>query len=274
MGKIIFNDVAMQLNNKIKQSIKMSRSSISLVFRAGLLLTTMLAIVPTGLHAETTAPQSLDLPQHKPTATVAPAIAAPSQKPTSPKPAEFVRSGSSTMERTQAEAGSPSTGASIATPSKPVTGNHNSIPTAKPVVTVSNSKPPVQDVVNLVLKLNDKHVYVYKGDKFITKYPVAIGKKGWETPTGEWQVMEKIKNPAWTSFKNGKVIAAGRDNPLGERWIGFWTDGQDVIGFHGTPDVKSIGTAASHGCVRMRNKDVKALFPLVKVGTTVKVVDQ
>jgi lipoprotein-anchoring transpeptidase ErfK/SrfK len=241
----------------------MSRSSISLVFTTGLLLTTMLAIVPTRLHAETTAPPSLDLhPQTKPTATSAPATVGATQKLATPS---------------KLEAGSPSTGASIHTPSTPVTGN-NSIPTApaaKPIVTTaSTSQPPIQDVVNLVLKLKDKHVYVYKADKFIAKYPVAIGKKGWETPTGEWYVMEKIKNPGWTSFKNGKVLSPGRENPLGERWIGFWTDGKDVIGFHGTPDVKSIGTAASHGCVRMHNKDVKALFPLVKVGTTVKVVDE
>ena len=129
-------------------------------------------------------------------------------------------------------------------------------------------------MVTLLIKLKEKKVYVYKGDKLVTKYPVAIGKKGWETPTGEWQVMEKIKNPAWTSFKTGEVFAPGTENPLGARWIGFWTDGEDVIGFHGTANVKSIGTAASHGCVRMRNRDVKALFPLVKVGTTVKVVDE
>jgi len=84
----------------------------------------------------------------------------------------------------------------------------------------------------------------------------------------------KIKNPAWTSFKTGEVSAPGVENPLGSRWIGFWADGQDVIGFHGTSDVKSIGTAASHGCVRMRDRDVKALFPLVKVGTIVKVVNE
>jgi lipoprotein-anchoring transpeptidase ErfK/SrfK len=59
---------------------------------------------------------------------------------------------------------------------------------------------------------------------------------------------------------------------LGERWIGFWTDGQDTIGFHGTPNVKSIGTAASHGCVRMYNQDVRVLFDLVKVGTPVQVI--
>jgi lipoprotein-anchoring transpeptidase ErfK/SrfK len=138
----------------------------------------------------------------------------------------------------------------------------------------SSKAIPIADTVNLILNLKQKQVYVYKGDKVIAKYPVAIGKKGWETPLGEWQVMEKVENPGWTNFKNGTVIKPGKNNPLGERWIAFWTDGEDVIGFHGTPDVKSVGTAASHGCVRMYNRDVKALYPLVKVGTTVKVVEQ
>ncbi len=144
-------------------------------------------------------------------------------------------------------------------------------PAPKPVIS-STSQPPVAENINLVLKLNQKRVYVYKGEKVIAKYPVAIGKKGWETPVGEWQVLEKITNPAWTSFKTGEVFPPGGENPLGARWIGFWTDGQDVIGFHGTPNIKSVGTAASHGCVRMYNRDVKALYKLVKVGTVVKVV--
>jgi lipoprotein-anchoring transpeptidase ErfK/SrfK len=55
------------------------------------------------------------------------------------------------------------------------------------------------------------------------------------------------------------------------RWIGFWTDGTDHIGFHGTPTLSSIGKAASHGCVRMRNEDVVALFEQVQMGTPVVV---
>lgn len=147
-------------------------------------------------------------------------------------------------------------------------------PASNPTTTTTKPEPPVVDVVNLVLRLQEKRVYVYKGQKLLAKYPVAIGKKDWETPVGEWQVMEKLKNPGWTNFKNGKVIRAGKNNPLGERWIAFWTDGEDLIGFHGTPDIKSIGKAVSHGCVRMYNRDVKALYSLVKVGTTVTVVEK
>jgi lipoprotein-anchoring transpeptidase ErfK/SrfK len=144
-----------------------------------------------------------------------------------------------------------------------------STPIKKNLNTATNS---VSVPIKLVLKLQEKHVYVYRGEEVVNKYPVAIGKPGTETPTGEWKVMEMIKNPGWTNFKTGQVVKPGPTNPLGERWIGFWSDGKDVIGFHGTPDVKSIGTAASSGCVRMYNDDVRILFDLVKIGTPVRVV--
>ena len=257
----------------------MSRLSTSLLSTAGLLLVTTLSIIPTKLHAETKVPT--------PTPTV-----------TSPLPAKGlpVIGGNDSLPKTAEtrpvvvpELIKPSTGASIATPGKPVTSTaipapgkpvtSTAIPAptpttpAKPSV-AATSKPPTAELVTLTLKLKEKKVYVYQDGKAIANYPVAIGKKGWETPTGEWYVMEKITNPGWTSFKNGSVISPGKQNPLGERWIGFWTDGKDVIGFHGTPDVKSVGKAVSHGCVRMFDKDVKALFPMVKVGTTVKVVNE
>jgi lipoprotein-anchoring transpeptidase ErfK/SrfK len=247
----------------------MSRSSISLLFSSGLLLATMLAI-PTRIHAQSNSQSSLDLsiqkattPQSQTNSTIN--LVAPNSNSNLPP-----------TDRSPSEPGSTSTANSSSNQSKPVTSNiaNPTAPTSKPAVTATGSQPPIENVVHLLLKLKEKKVYVYKGDKLITKYPVAIGKKGWETPTGEWQVMEKIRNPAWTSFKTGEVFAPGKENPLGSRWIGFWTDGQDVIGFHGTPNIKSIGTAASHGCVRMLNRDVKALFPLVKVGTTVKVVNE
>lgn len=61
------------------------------------------------------------------------------------------------------------------------------------------------------------------------------------------------------------------DNPLGTRWLGFWTNGKNWIGFHGTPNRASVGSAASHGCVRMYDEHIQELFELVAVGTPVKV---
>jgi lipoprotein-anchoring transpeptidase ErfK/SrfK len=145
-------------------------------------------------------------------------------------------------------------------------------PTTKPVV-ATKSLPPIE-AVNIVLKLRERKVYVYQGERVIATYPVAVGRKGRETPTGEWQVMETIVNPGWTNFNTGAVVPPGPKNPMGTRWIAFWTDGLDTIGFHGTPDVKSVGKAVSNGCVRMYDKDVQAMYALVKVGTIVRVVNE
>lgn len=132
---------------------------------------------------------------------------------------------------------------------------------------------PKDNEINLLLKVGERRVYVYRGKKLIKKYRVAVGKKGWETPTGDWKVRVMAKNPGWVSFKTGESFPPGPDNPLGERWIGFWLDDktQDEIGFHGTTNLASIGKAASHGCVRMSNEDVKVLYKLVQVGTLVRV---
>jgi lipoprotein-anchoring transpeptidase ErfK/SrfK len=130
---------------------------------------------------------------------------------------------------------------------------------------------PKADEVHLILKLGERRVYVYRGEKLLNKYPVAVGKKKWETPQGDWKVELMLKDPGWTNFKTGEQLAPGPDNPLGQRWIGFWNDGKDEIGFHGTTNLSSIGKAASHGCVRMRNKNVKELYKVVRVGTVVLV---
>ncbi|NJR38651.1 MAG: L,D-transpeptidase [Leptolyngbyaceae cyanobacterium CSU_1_4] len=137
--------------------------------------------------------------------------------------------------------------------------------------------PPIQPVLpevietRLVLKLGERRVYVYQGNSLKASYPVAVGKEGWETPTGQFKVTAMLKNPGWTNPFTGEVMGAGADNPLGERWIQFWTDGENAIGFHGTPTRESVGRAASHGCVRMYNEDVRELYALVLLGTPVTV---
>jgi lipoprotein-anchoring transpeptidase ErfK/SrfK len=132
---------------------------------------------------------------------------------------------------------------------------------------------PQKDEINILLKVGERRAYVYRGQKLLKKIRVAVGKKGWETPTGDWKVQLMKKNPGWLSFKTGEAFPPGKENPLGERWIGFWYDEKtgDQIGFHGTSNLKSLGQAASHGCVRMTNKDVKMLYKLVQVGTVVRV---
>ncbi|BAT54011.1 ErfK/YbiS/YcfS/YnhG [Nostoc sp. NIES-3756] len=128
--------------------------------------------------------------------------------------------------------------------------------------------------IHLRLVLKERRIYVYQGNVLQASYPVAIGKPGWETPTGKFTVMNMVENPAWENpFTSDKeIVPPGVQNPLGERWIGFWTDGKDEIGFHGTYKRDSVGKAISHGCVRMYNEDIRSLYKLVKIGTIVNVV--
>lgn len=130
---------------------------------------------------------------------------------------------------------------------------------------------PVETTVRLVLKRSERRVYIYRGDEQVGSYPVAVGKSGWETPLGTWQVNNMQKDPAWEHPFTGEIVPPGPDNPLGERWIGFWTNGRSFIGFHGTPTRESVGRAASHGCVRMFNEDIRELYNIVELGTPVRV---
>ncbi|WP_375341390.1 L,D-transpeptidase [Lyngbya sp. CCY1209] len=130
---------------------------------------------------------------------------------------------------------------------------------------------PLSATVELVIRLGERRVYVYQSDRLLASYPIAIGRSGWETPVGRHKVIQLVRNPTWQHPFTGDLIPPGPDNPLGSRWIGFWTDGTNSIGFHGTPDEDTVGRAASHGCVRMLNRDVLALFEKVAIGTPVTV---
>lgn len=145
---------------------------------------------------------------------------------------------------------------------------------AEPFGVLPNSP---QDLVTqpkrLEISLSRRQVTLYEGNTPIKSYPVAVGQKGWETPTGNFQVIQMIQNPTWIHPFTDKAIAGGDpENPLGHYWIGFWTNGKDWVGLHGTPNPESVGKAVSHGCIRMYNKDVEELFHQVGVGTPVTVV--
>lgn len=125
--------------------------------------------------------------------------------------------------------------------------------------------------VELVLSLASRSLEVRVEGELPVVYEVAVGQADWQTPTGEFAVIDKLENPAWQHPITKEEIPPGPDNPLGKHWISFWTDGQAQIGFHGTNQEELIGEAVSHGCVRMRNEDIAALYPLVTAGTPVKV---
>jgi lipoprotein-anchoring transpeptidase ErfK/SrfK len=126
------------------------------------------------------------------------------------------------------------------------------------------------DDIRVVIDLSDRLVHTYDdADQLRHSFPIAVGKAGWETPVGEFSILEKRINPSWQHPITHEIVPPGPNNPLGSHWIAFWTNGRNKIGFHGTNDAGLIGQAVSHGCVRMRNDEIQILYELVNIGTTV-----
>jgi lipoprotein-anchoring transpeptidase ErfK/SrfK len=123
----------------------------------------------------------------------------------------------------------------------------------------------------LVVDLSDRQVYLFQGGEQVANYAVAVGQAGWETPPGQFHVISMITDPTWQHPFTGEIFPSGTENPLGSRWIGFWTDGTHQIGLHGTNQVDLIGQAVSHGCIRMRDEEIQALYAQVAIGTEVTV---
>ncbi|WP_298615923.1 L,D-transpeptidase [uncultured Thermosynechococcus sp.] len=140
---------------------------------------------------------------------------------------------------------------------------------APPAILASPRAAPL----HLEISLSRRQLTLYRGQTPLRRYPVAVGRPGWETPVGTFQVRQMIRDPAWKNPFSGVVIAGGHpQNPLGRRWIGFWSDGKNWVGLHGTPNPESVGQAVSHGCVRMYNRDIEELFEKVQLGVPVIVV--
>lgn len=115
---------------------------------------------------------------------------------------------------------------------------------------------------------------LYKRLKLVKTYRIAVGAAGLETPAGLYRITNKQVNPwwhvplsAWAGDLAGRIIPPGPSNPIKSRWMGIY----DGAGIHGTDATWSIGTAASHGCVRMTIPDVEDLYARVPVGTPIYV---
>lgn len=114
---------------------------------------------------------------------------------------------------------------------------------------------------------------LFKRLKLSKSYGIAVGAAGYDTPTGLYSIRNKAVNPTWSApdrpwagLYRGRTVAGGApDNPLKARWLGI----VNGVGIHGTGDPGSIGSRASHGCIRMRVPDVIDLYPRVPVGTPV-----
>jgi lipoprotein-anchoring transpeptidase ErfK/SrfK len=121
----------------------------------------------------------------------------------------------------------------------------------------------------IVVSIPDRKLALVEDGRVLKLYPVAVGASVSPSPEGEFKVVNRVANP--TYYHPGTVIEPGPQNPLGTRWIGL---NQKGYGIHGTNLPKSIGKAASHGCIRMARRDLEELFEIVRPGDTVSIVSE
>jgi len=141
---------------------------------------------------------------------------------------------------------------------------------ATPAV-VRQTSAPVRHTVTrvIVVSLADRRLALVEDGVVAKVYRVAVGKESTPSPTGTFTIMERVENP--TYYHEGEVVPPGPGNPVGTRWMGLSVKG---YGIHGTNAPRSIGRAASHGCIRMRQRDLEELFAEVRVGDTVEIVGE
>ena len=113
---------------------------------------------------------------------------------------------------------------------------------------------------------------LFRNLRYYKAYRIAVGQQGLETPAGQYEINDKQINPSWhvpnspwAGALAGRIIPPGPDDPIKARWLGFYNG----AGIHGTDAVSSLGSAASHGCIRMSIPDVEELYDLVPLHTPI-----
>lgn len=125
---------------------------------------------------------------------------------------------------------------------------------------------PIRAKREVIVSVPDRKLVVMQEGVVLRVFEVAVGADASPSPTGTFEIASRLTEP--TYYHAGVVIPAGNNNPLGPRWIGLNKKG---YGIHGTSEPRSIGKAASHGCIRMRNRDILQFFAMVTVGDTVEI---
>ncbi|MGI6491897.1 MAG: L,D-transpeptidase family protein [Pelotomaculum sp.] len=119
-----------------------------------------------------------------------------------------------------------------------------------------SKKPSIPEKVSIIIDMDRLRLTVFDGAEPIRQYTVAMGKYETPTPVGNWEIISKSMTPPGV---------------MGTRWMGLNIP-YGNYGIHGTNAPGSIGSFASHGCIRMHNSDVEEIFPMVTIGTPVTII--
>ena len=140
---------------------------------------------------------------------------------------------------------------------------------------VTRVAPKVTGIGTTVVVERDRYVLsVYRGERRVQRFRIAVGQVRYPTPSGSFRIIQMQRNPTWfppsSPWARGLgPVPPGPGNPLGTRWMGT---SAPAIGIHGTPAPWSLGSRASHGCIRMAIRDAEAVYERVQIGTPVYIV--
>ena len=118
----------------------------------------------------------------------------------------------------------------------------------------------------VVISIPDRKLAVLEGEVMTATFSVAVGTAVTPSPSGQFRIVSRVSNPSY--YHSGVIIPGGKNNPVGTRWLGLSLKG---YGIHGTNAPSSIGRAASHGCIRLRNRDIERLFAMLQIGDLVEI---
>ena len=117
----------------------------------------------------------------------------------------------------------------------------------------------------IVVSIPDRKLVLIEDGRILLTFRIAVGAPDSPSPNGTFRVANMVTEPVY--YHPGEVIPPGAENPVGPRWIGLTIKG---YGIHGTNEPRLIGRRASHGCIRLNNRDVKILFAYLRVGDVVE----
>jgi L,D-transpeptidase ErfK/SrfK len=134
----------------------------------------------------------------------------------------------------------------------------------------------------IIINLAEMRLYYFlkiDNNQYVTTFPIGIGRQGFTTPAGSFEITARVQNPIWTvpedvRNKNPElpsIVPPGPHNPLGKYWLQLSVNG---YGIHGTNRKYGIGRKVSHGCIRLYPDDIETLYKFTKIGTPVKIINE
>ncbi len=147
-----------------------------------------------------------------------------------------------------------------------LTSTSAALQTTLPAAATKSPELAQATIRRVLVSLPDRKLALFENGKAVRVYRVAVGKTSTPSPVGSFKIVNRVTNP--TYYHKGQVVAAGKNNPVGSRWMGL---SAKSYGIHGTNQPNSIGHAASTGCIRMSKRDLEELFELLNVGDAVEI---